>query len=204
MKYIIAVRHAESMGNAGMRTKSPTSNPLTEKGIEQARKTAETIRTLIEPELFVVSKYIRTQQTLEPLKMLYPNVPVETWNIHEFCILNSKKFSDTTEEHRKPFVLRYWKTNDPHHSEGGGAECFIDFVTRIEHMVHALREHRANNIVICSHALVLSGLNFLKMRTNFDPIKGLSLEIQKEIMNDFGIHCREHRIPNAIPYLLKL
>jgi 2,3-bisphosphoglycerate-dependent phosphoglycerate mutase len=206
-KYIIAVRHAQSMTNAGLVTKTPESVDLTDLGREQSRKAADTIHTIMgeeQPQLFVVSNYIRTQQTLEPTKERYPNVPIEKWKIHEFCMLNPKFFSNTSQAQRRPFVVRYWKNNDPHHCEGGRAECFIDFVTRIENMVSKLQTHKANNIIVFSHCFVLNGINFLKTRTNFKPLKDSPLDFQREIMRDFRTYCDEHEIPNATPYRLDL
>jgi 2,3-bisphosphoglycerate-dependent phosphoglycerate mutase len=204
MKKIIAVRHAESIGNAGMATADPGSNPLTPKGEEQALHAAQIISMLLEPQLFIASKYMRTQQTLEPLRERFPHVPVEIWDIHEFCLLNPAHYSNTTPEDRRPHVLEYWEKNDPLHCGGGEAECFVAFMTRVETAVQNLQSHPCQNIVMFSHELVLKAINFLKAKTNFRPLKDESVAFQKEIMREFETYNLEHRIQNASPYLLDL
>jgi broad specificity phosphatase PhoE len=204
MKRIIAVRHAESMGNAGLATSDPGSNSLTQKGRSQAMHAAQIISTLLQPELFIVSKYIRTQQTLEPLVQRFPTVPIEVWDIHEFCMLNPTYYQNTRPEDRKPHALQYWEDNNPLHCNGGEAECFVDFVTRIEHTVHKLRTHSCNNIVLFSHAFILLGINFLKDKTNFKPLKDENLEFQKKVMREFRNYSDVNDIANASPYILLL
>ena len=72
---IILVRHGQSVTNAGGRAADQVSNPLTELGRAQAREFAE--RLDCKPTLFVTSPFLRAQQTSEPLRQRFPNVPVE-------------------------------------------------------------------------------------------------------------------------------
>lgn len=71
------VRHGEAappiMGN-------DIKRPLTERGIAQAEQTAQYLKDLIHPEVFVVSPLLRAQQTLSYLQKSFPNVPVVVCN----------------------------------------------------------------------------------------------------------------------------
>lgn len=71
------VRHGEAappiMGN-------DIKRPLTERGIAQAEQTAQYLKDLIHPEVFVVSPLLRAQQTLSYLQKYFPNVPVVVCN----------------------------------------------------------------------------------------------------------------------------
>ncbi|MGH9597257.1 MAG: phosphoglycerate mutase family protein, partial [Edaphobacter sp.] len=63
---VILVRHGQSVANAGGRTADHDTNPLTELGRAQARGLVERINC--KPTLFVVSPFLRAQQTAEPLR----------------------------------------------------------------------------------------------------------------------------------------
>ena len=83
---ILLVRHGQSVTNAGGRAADQVSNPLTELGRAQSREFAE--RFDCKPTLFVASPFLRAQQTSEPLRQRFPDVPVEEWPIQEFSFLN--------------------------------------------------------------------------------------------------------------------
>jgi broad specificity phosphatase PhoE len=65
MKEIWLIRHAESAANAGAVTSSPETIPLTEKGLQQARRVAAWFDK--QPDIIAVSRYMRTQQTATPI-----------------------------------------------------------------------------------------------------------------------------------------
>lgn len=53
-----------------------TKRPLTARGHAQAQQTAEYLKELIVPDVFVVSPLLRAQETLEHIQEFFPNVPV--------------------------------------------------------------------------------------------------------------------------------
>ncbi len=71
------VRHGEAarpmMGNDSAR-------PLTERGHLQAEQTADFLKDIIRPEVFVVSPLLRAQETLAHLQKHFPDVPVVVCN----------------------------------------------------------------------------------------------------------------------------
>lgn len=67
------IRHGEAappvMGN-------DTKRPLTQRGHLQAEQTADLLKDVIQPEVFVVSPLLRAQETLAHLRLYFPDVPV--------------------------------------------------------------------------------------------------------------------------------
>ena len=53
------IRHAESVANAGARTKEASSYPLSELGFRQAQQLAHALPA--EPDLIIISPYIRAR-----------------------------------------------------------------------------------------------------------------------------------------------
>src|SRR5436309_16016109 len=92
---IILVRHGQSVTNAGGRAADQVSNPLTELGRAQARQFAECLDC--KPTLIVTSLFLRAQQTSEPLRLRFPDVPVEQWAVQEFSFLNPALHRGTSE-----------------------------------------------------------------------------------------------------------
>lgn len=73
---LILVRHGEADPN---RSGIDAQRRLTERGHEQAKLTAQFIQENFCPDLFVVSPYIRAQQTLSHLQDLFPEVPTQVY-----------------------------------------------------------------------------------------------------------------------------
>ncbi|NNG75516.1 histidine phosphatase family protein [Acinetobacter sp. ANC 4277] len=71
------VRHGEASpavnGNDDKR-------PLTKRGHKQAQQTAEYLKDMIKPDVFVVSPLLRAQETLAHLQHYFPNLPVLVCN----------------------------------------------------------------------------------------------------------------------------
>lgn len=88
---VYLIRHAESVSNAGERTASHGGAELSSEGRRQAE--ALTARIGFRPDLIVVSPFVRTRQTAEPLRQKYPDVPVEEWPVQEFSFLDADRVS---------------------------------------------------------------------------------------------------------------
>ena len=69
---IILMRH----GQAEDETRPDSARKLTDFGQQQAAQTAAYISTHYTPDLFVVSSYLRAQQTLAQLQAQEPKVPI--------------------------------------------------------------------------------------------------------------------------------
>ena len=75
MKTFWFIRHGQSKSNAGEKSTSPSTTPLTENGQLQAKHIADCINQ--QPELIITSPYYRTEQTAKPTLEKYPEVKHE-------------------------------------------------------------------------------------------------------------------------------
>lgn len=71
------VRHGEA---APPVNGNDTKRPLNERGHLQAEQTAQYLKNVVKPEVFVVSPLLRAQETLAHLQAFYKNVPVVICN----------------------------------------------------------------------------------------------------------------------------
>ena len=73
---VILMRH----GQAEDETRPDSARELTDFGQQQAAQTAAYISTSYTPDIFIVSPYVRAQQTLAQLQLQTPNIPVKVQN----------------------------------------------------------------------------------------------------------------------------
>jgi broad specificity phosphatase PhoE len=156
MKKIWFIRHAESAANAGLPTSYPDTIPLTEKGIRQAEELAGLISE--PPRLFVMSPFIRTQETAKPTLEKFPGVPTEIWPIHEFDFLSPEQCVGTTVEERRPWVVNYWARCEAGYVHGKGAESFAAFKTRIIACLNQLESSPHDFIIVFAHGHVMRAI----------------------------------------------
>ena len=102
--------------------------PLTELGWEQARSLAAQWEFV--PSRIVMSRFLRARQTAEPTISRFPDVPVETWPIHEFTYWDMANWSGSMPELELEEVERFWRAADPVHRKGGTAESFGELLGR--------------------------------------------------------------------------
>jgi 2,3-bisphosphoglycerate-dependent phosphoglycerate mutase len=152
-KHVWLIRHAESVGNAGLATSEPGTIPLTRKGIEQALRLVDSFTQT--PSLIVTSPYIRTRQSAEPTIRRFPTVRREQWQVQEFTYLAPARYRETTTADRKPFVDAYWSRCDPYHIDGEGAESFADFIRRVQQAIDRLWSCRSEFVAVFGHGLFL-------------------------------------------------
>lgn len=150
---LLFVRHAESQANAGLVTSDPKTISITKAGRYASQVLAESINT--RPDLIIVSSFIRTQQTAEPLKRKYPHVQVEVWPIHEFTYLSPKQCLNTTAKDRLTMVTEYWDRCDPGYIHGPGAESFNQFYERVSKSLAMLKGLKRDYVIIFSHSQVI-------------------------------------------------
>ena len=162
---IILVRHGQSVTNAGGRAADQVSNPLTELGRAQAREFAE--RLDCKPTLLVTSSFLRAQQTAEPLRQRFPEVPVEEWPIHEFSFLNPALHKGTSEADRESHVVAYWQREDPAYSDGQEAESFTFFVDRAREAIRRLIHSKPGGcVVVFTHGFFMQAIRLVLLFPN--------------------------------------
>jgi 2,3-bisphosphoglycerate-dependent phosphoglycerate mutase len=143
---VFLVRHGQSVANAGGRTADHNTNPLTDLGRTQSANFAEHLPC--KPTLFIVSPFLRAQQTAEPLRRRFPDVPVEVWPIQEFTFRGPGNHKDSTEADRQPYVDDYWQRQNPAFQAGPGAESFTQFFDRAREAIHRLETTNPGGCII--------------------------------------------------------
>ena len=123
-------RHAESLSNAGGRTRSVTHIPLTEKGHQQAQILAQ--RHVAAPSRIIHSPFLRARQTAMPLCDRFERAASRPWPIQEFTYLEPKSCINTSWIERKPRIDAYWQRLDPLYVDGEGAESFAQLLRRAQ------------------------------------------------------------------------
>jgi probable phosphoglycerate mutase len=192
---IILVRHGQSVTNAGGRAADQVSNPLTELGRTQSREFAE--RLDCQPTLFVTSPFLRAQQTSEPLRQRFPDVPVEEWPIHEFSFLNPALHKGTSEADREPHVVAYWQREDPAYIDDPEAESFTLFLDRAREAIRRLVSSNPGGcVVVFTHGFFMQAFRLVllfpnapdaELMANFQRFHFLNL-IQNTDSLEFEIH----------------
>lgn len=186
-KKVILIRHAQSLGNAGLRTTNPTGNVLTETGWEQAREFASSITE--SPELIVWSSYTRTKETATPLVRKFPHVKAEEWaDIQEFTYLDPVKCFNTTPEERRPMVTAYWQSLDPDYNDGNGAESFAQMIDRARNLLNRVKDRPENSIFIFTHGQFMEAIKILMEHPHADS---------RELMSIFNNHDRGKKVANC-------
>lgn len=156
-KILMFVRHGQSTGNVDQPTHDHASIPLTALGEEQAKKLSARID--VRPDLIVVSSFRRAQQTAEPLREKFPDVPVEIWpDTAEFTYLSPARCRGTRRTERLPWVKAYWQEQDPRYCDGAGAETFHDLVARARLVLQRVEERPEERIMLFSHGQFISCL----------------------------------------------
>src|SRR5260370_28252374 len=192
---IILVRSGQSVTNAGGRAADQVSNPLTELGRVQAREFAK--RLDCKPTLFVTSPFLRAQQTSEPLRQRFPDVPVEEWPIQEFSFLNPALHRGTSEVDREPHVVDYWRREDPAYIAGTEAESFTLFLDRAHETVRRLAARDPGGcIILFTHGFFMQAFRLVllfpnatdaELMANFQRFHFLNL-IQNVDSLEFEVH----------------
>ncbi|HLZ60351.1 MAG TPA: histidine phosphatase family protein [Ktedonosporobacter sp.] len=156
MQTIWFIRHGESEGNAGGRSRDPAGIPLTSAGEEQARQVALAFPEA--PSLIVTSPYLRAKQTALATMQRFPGVCHEEWPVQEFTYLAPDQLGNTTSEERRPLVEEYWRRRDPWYVDGEGAESFASFMGRVYAALERVKGCQDCFIAIFSHEQFIHGV----------------------------------------------
>ena len=192
MKNVRLVRHGESAANAGAATIDHTSIPLTEKGIEQAKRVAQSVGRA--PELIVASPFSRARATADATISVFLDAPFETWPIEEFTYLDPTRCVNTTVGQRKAWVDHYWANADPSYVDGEGAESFLEFVDRARSFLDHLATHSAQDILAFSHGQFLNAVAWL--------IERKPLQVDAQAMIEWRRYEIDNHVRNGCGYFV--
>jgi len=147
------------MANAGEVAVDRGSTVLTPKGQEQAKAVA--LRITKRPDLIVVTPYLRTQQTAQPLRQRFPDVPCETFDLYEYSAIADQNYVGRTSLQRSPQMKAIWERNDPDYNDGPGAESFSEMLNRIKSAVQRLRTYKNKFIIVYAHGYIVQTTRLL-------------------------------------------
>ncbi len=181
------IRHGESTSNAGLATIHPALTPLTERGHAQAALTARALD--IVPDLVVVSPYIRTRQTAQPLLDRFPNTPLAEWPVQEFTFLAPHHWDGTTVVERRPAAHAYWERADPLSCDGEGAESFVDLMERVRQTRGLIGQQKEGTLVIFSHGEFIRAFWWRMLIAHYDS--------DADAMRRYRAFIHAFRFPNC-------
>lgn len=155
------VRHGQSTSNAGLPATGYDDVPLTALGHQQAREVANMVQD--QPDMLIVSPFLRAHATAEPIRARWPLARCETWPIQELTYLSPARCRGSTAETRRPLTEAYWRLCDPDYRDGPDAESFRSFMTRLLEFHRRLILAEGDLVVVVGHGqffrAYLLGLN---------------------------------------------
>ncbi|MCH7337413.1 histidine phosphatase family protein [Acinetobacter sp. NIPH 2699] len=177
---IFLIRHAESEANINGRALSHASIALSTNGRMQAERLCTELPKI---DHVIISKYLRTYQTAEPLLQKYKITSEIDQNLHEFSYLSERKCANTNLDDRKTWVDAYWAKMDCHYRDADDAESFADLYFRVQQFhekIQRLASHYVEkNLVIFSHGQFLQLL-----LTLIQQPQSLSRELMQNFRSD--------------------
>lgn len=163
------VRHGQSASNAGLPAIGAGNTPLTELGHEQARVLAAKVDR--QPDLLIVSPFLRSRDTAAPILERWPQTRCETWPIHELTYLSPARCVGTTRQTRQPWVDAYWRDCDPDYLDGPDAESFRSFMERLHAFHRRLLALDGKLVIAIGHGQFFSGY-LLGLEEGFEAAAG--------------------------------
>ncbi len=159
MTTLILFRHGQSAANAGGATADPAAIPLTELGHAQAAALA--LQITKEPALIICSPFLRAQQSAEPTRQRYPQVPCQIWPVQEFTYLSPERCANSTAAERRPRVMAYWQEANPEAIDGPGAESFRQLLARVHHCLQRIKALPADtHVLLFGHGQFMQALRW--------------------------------------------
>jgi probable phosphoglycerate mutase len=195
MSNIHFIRHAQSLGNIGQRTKDIESIDLSELGYQQAKELVN--RLPYQPDLIIHSPYIRTHLTAQPTIDHYNITNIECWDeVKELTYLDTIKWTDSTHEEREPVINAFWDRCDPDYRDGV-CETFNETLNRVKKTVEKLETIKDKKVLVFTHGQFLQimrlylihGDNTQKIMSSFreedkkNPIQNAQIYTYESLIN---------------------
>lgn len=177
------IRHGESVANAGGRTTEAATYPLSALGFRQAQQLAAAFA--VEPDLIVVSPYLRARQTAEVSMARFPEVRVEEWPVQEVQYLDPALCVGTTQEERIAMAHAYWEQCDPHHA-APNAESFVHFIQRAGDTIERLAARSERRVFVFCHGHFMNAVAWL-LRTRTAEMDAVAMRHFFEFIHGFKV-----------------
>lgn len=163
MKKLYIVRHGQSLSNVGGVAMPNAEIPLTELGQTQSKEVADWIiqKTNGHIDSIMVSEYIRTQLTAEPLISMTNIKPSCIQGLQEFNYLKFDTIKNISITKRLSIANQYWQERTPDYIDGGNsnhAESFHNFEQRVSKVLAEWADLADGTHVVYTHGLWISML----------------------------------------------
>lgn len=188
---IILVRHAQSAGNVGIRTKNTAEIPLTKEGHSQAEVLANEIIERFGVDTIsriIVTTYLRTHQTAAYLVESTGLEPEVMSTMREITYLQSSKADGKTFEERRELRDRFWEATkqDPNYTDSGeqSVDSAHSFLMRIHHSLDELAKSTNNDSklqVLYAHEYSIAAALRIAIGDSDDDIIAAMVEHQKPV-----------------------
>lgn len=155
MALLIMIRHGESIANVEQRFTQREDEPLTPRGIEQARATAVIVRVEYRPTIVYSSPYRRAMHTAEIIAGEIGLEPVVVPRLREqnFGDLKGQSYSSYFGQEPMPVGAERWTRSPPR------GESLQDVARRTGPELDVLaRRHLGEQVVVVSHGGVMAAL----------------------------------------------
>ncbi len=189
MSTVLLIRHGESLSNVGLPSLRPETVELTANGWQQAEAISRYLYDEIHLDLIVTSSFTRTKQTAQPTLALFPSVPREVWDVHEFTYLGLQHDILSSTKERRSIVQKYWKQCKPSAVDGADSESFVLFIKRIKQFLLRLRETGYTSIAVFSHEQFICAFLWCLQRG--------WLNLTQDDMKDYREFLDANHIPNG-------
>ncbi len=196
---IYLIRHGQSEGNLDhLVLKDTNIFKLTQEGRKQAESLVEILE---EPKRIIVSKFIRTIETAQPIINKFPDSEIHLWaDVHELhtVSLETTKKLETLEAYEQHTKVKYEELDvelrDPH---ADGHENFKEFVERVNYVILKMQKIPDGINYVFTHAYFIKMFFLLAQKyPDFDKSEK-TLEKYKEIMQVFYVFKSEFKTANT-------
>lgn len=196
MKKIFLIRHAESEANVGG---TFHEHKHTIKITEEGKRQAQELKEILEkPDRVIVSKFIRTIETAEPLINKFPETEVHMWlDAHEFEWISCAEEVCAERDKMRESTFNYFTNSDPFVRKENTEESFKEFADRIYKLTLKIGKISEGVNYIFTHGFVIKMI--LLILNKKIKIEGDDFDYKK-FMQDFGQFNFEFKTKNTGVY----
>lgn len=183
MRKIILIRHAESVANTGDLILHKNIIRLSKNGYRDSIEFSKNISRI---DRIILSKYIRTIETAEPIYKKFPKSEVHLWyDLHEFDYVNPESLIYLSVEHRKLTEQNYWDRLDPFVRDSPERENFKEFVDRVIKIIEKLQKINEGVNYVFTHGMIIKLIMVLLSENIRSLSRNQNDDFYKKIMKKF-------------------
>jgi probable phosphoglycerate mutase len=186
---LIAVRHGETAWNVEARLQGQLDIPLNERGLDQARRAAQSIAEE-RPDLVVSSDLARAHATAQAIASFTGCPLILEPGLRERSFGNFEGLTHGEVAQRWPEASQRWRSRDPDFAPGEGESLRVFFDRCIAATLRIIEAHAGKTIVLVAHGGVLDCLYRAATRVDLDAPRIWQLDnaaINRLLHTDSGL-----------------